>query len=124
MPRTSPVLFPGTSRLLSSLGERVRLARLRRCYSAVNVSARAGITRSTLYRVEQGDPGVSIGTYASVLKVLGLHNDIDGLAKDDALGRKLQDLNLPVRRTARRKQKTPASELANTLTETPPASKP
>jgi DNA-binding XRE family transcriptional regulator len=68
------------------------------------VAGRAGITRSTLYRIEAGDPGVSIGTHASVLKVLGLQGDIDGLAKDDALGRKLQDLELPVRRVRRRIQ--------------------
>ncbi len=104
MPRTIPILFPGMSRQLTALGERVRLARLRRRYSATDVAARAGITRSTLYRVEQGDPGVSLGTYASVLKVLGLQGDLDGVAKDDVLGRKLQDLNLPVRRSAPRKK--------------------
>jgi transcriptional regulator with XRE-family HTH domain len=82
------------------MGERVRLARLRRRMSASTVAARAGITRSTLYRVEEGDPGVSLGTYASVLKVLGLHSDLELVAKDDVLGRKVQDLNLPLRRRA------------------------
>lgn len=41
--------------------------------------------------------GGSIGTYASFLRVLGLQADLDVLAKDDALGRKLQDMNLPSR---------------------------
>jgi transcriptional regulator with XRE-family HTH domain len=77
------------------------------------VAARAGVTRSTLYRVEAGDPGVSIGTYASVLRVLGLQTDLDAVAKDDALGRKLQDMELPLRRVApRRKRSAGADEPA------------
>lgn len=106
MPRTTPLLFPAASRQLEALGERVRLARLRRQYSTSMVASRAGVTRSTLYRVETGDPGVSIGTYASVLRVLGMHGDLDAVAKDDALGRKLQDLELPARRVAPRKKRS------------------
>ena len=104
MPRTHPVLFPATSRTLEALGERLRLARLRRRLSAATLAVRAGVTRSTLYRAEHGDPGVSLGTYASVLRVLGLHADLDMVARDDVLGRKLQDLDLPVRRRAPRRK--------------------
>lgn len=103
MPRITPVLFPPSTRQLVALGDRLRLARLRRQYSAESVAKRAGIARGTLYRVEAGDPGVSIATYASVLRVLGLQADLDLIARDDALGRKLQDLDLPVRKTAPRK---------------------
>lgn len=110
MPRITPVLFPAASRQLEALGERVRLARLRRQYSTTMVASRAGITRSTLYRVEAGDPGVSIGTYAGVLRVLGLQGDFDAVAKDDALGRKLQDMELPVRRVAPRKKRAVSAE--------------
>ena len=106
MPRTLPVLFPATAHQLQALGDRLRLARLRRRYSAATVAERAGITRSTLYRAEKGDPGVALGTYASVLRVLGLHGDFDAVARDDELGRKLQDLELPVRRTAPRRKKS------------------
>jgi transcriptional regulator with XRE-family HTH domain len=91
--------FP-LAKQLRDLGERLQLARLRRRYSATTVAARAGITRMTLYKVEKGDPGVSVGTYASVLRVLGLPGDLDLLARDDVLGRKLQDLELPVRKIA------------------------
>ena len=103
--RGSPMLFPRAIRQLEGLGERVRLARLRRQYSATTVASRASITRSTLYRVEAGDPGVSIGTCASVLRVLGLQADLDAVAKDDALGRKLQDMELPIRRVAPRRKR-------------------
>jgi transcriptional regulator with XRE-family HTH domain len=103
MPRTIPILFPPSARQLSALGERLRLSRLRRRYSSETVAKRAGVARGTLYRVEKGDPGVSIATYASVLRVLGLQDDLDLVARDDVLGRKLQDLNLPVRKVAPRR---------------------
>jgi len=103
LPRTTPTLFPPSIRQLTALGERLRMARLRRRYSSESVAKRSGIARATLYRLEQGDPGVSIATYASILRVLGLQDDLDLLARDDVLGRKLQDLNLPVRKTAPRR---------------------
>lgn len=106
MPRTRPVLFPATARQLEALGERLRLARLRRRFSATTVAERAGITRSTLHRAESGDAGVALGTYVSVLRVLGLHADLDAVALDDELGRKLQDLDLPERRTALRRRQS------------------
>jgi len=79
------------------------MARLRRRYSAESVATRAGVARATLYRVEKGDPGVSLATYASVLRVLGLQGDLDLVARDDVLGRKLQDLKLPPRKVAPRR---------------------
>jgi transcriptional regulator with XRE-family HTH domain len=103
MPRTTPVLFPPATRQLIMLGERLRMARLRRRYSAESVAKRAGIARATLFRVEEGNPGVSIATIVSVLRVLGLQGDLDLLGRDDILGRKLQDLQLPVRKTAPRR---------------------
>lgn len=120
MPRTTPTVFPPATRQLTSLGERLRLARLRRRYSAESVAKRAGVARGTLYRVEEGDPGVSLATYASVLRVLGLQNDLDLVARDDVLGRKLQDLKLPTRKVAPRRtsQKNPAADANSSV---PPA---
>jgi len=74
------------------LGERLRLARKRRKITAVLMAQRVGVSRDTLNRVEKGDPVVSLGTYLRVLRVLGLDADLDLIAADDALGRKLQDL--------------------------------
>lgn len=93
-------LPPPLAKQLHELGERLQLARLRRRYSAATVAARSGVTRMTLYKVEKGDPGVSMGTYVNVLRVLGLSGNMDLLARDDVLGRKLQDLELPVRKIA------------------------
>jgi len=91
------------------LGTRLRLARLRRRFSSEAVASRAGITRMTLYKVEKGDPGVRMGVYASVLRVLNLQAGLNLLAQDDELGRKLQDLNLPERRVAPRRKTPPTS---------------
>jgi len=94
MPRTRPLPFTGASRQLEALGDRLRLARKRRRISAVLMAERVGISRDTLHRVEKGDATVSLGTYLRVLRVLGLDADLDRLAAEDTLGRKLQDLAL------------------------------
>ena len=104
MPRTTPALLPRLSRELASVGERLRQARLRRAYAAETIAQRAGITRKTLGRVEQGDPAVSLGVYARVLQALGLDADLAHIARDDELGRRLQDLRLQQPRRAPRKK--------------------
>ena len=75
--------------MLSELGERLKLARLRRKLGSVVVAQRAGISRSSLYKVEKGDPGATLGSYVRVLDVLGLTADISALAADDKVGRKI-----------------------------------
>jgi transcriptional regulator with XRE-family HTH domain len=94
MPRKPPVVFPQEQRLLSQLGERLKLARLRRKLSNAVVAQRAGISRTSLYKVEAGDAGATMGTYLRVMAVLGLEADINALGADDKVGRKLQDLVL------------------------------
>jgi transcriptional regulator with XRE-family HTH domain len=94
MGKTTPSLVPRVARLLDGLGAHLKLARLRRKYSAEIVAQRAGITRRTLSKVEQGDPAVALGVYARVMQVLRLEDDLALLAKDDELGRKLQDAGI------------------------------
>ena len=94
MGKTTPLLVPRVVRLLDGFGTLLKLARLRRKYSAEVVAQRAGITRRTLSKVEQGDPAVALGIYARVMQVLRLENDLALLAKDDELGRKLQDAGI------------------------------
>ena len=98
MARKAQILFPLGEQQFSALGERLRLARLRRGITMMQMAQRAGITRATLYRAEAGDPGASLGVYFNLLRVLGLQADLDKVAADDALGRKLQDMELPERR--------------------------
>lgn len=96
-------LLPALQRLLAELGVNVRLARLRRRLSASQVAERAGISRPTLRAIENGDPAVSFGCYASVLLCLGLEGGLALIAKDDVLGRKLQDAGLPLKARASRR---------------------
>jgi len=103
MANKSPVLLPRLKRILSELGDNIKLARLRRKLSAEQVAERADISRSTLYSIEKGYEGVGIGHYLSVLHVLGLEKDILLVAKDDELGRKLQDIGLVTKKRAPKK---------------------
>ena len=100
MPQKTTSPLPSLQRLLTEVGENIRLARLRRRFSATLVAERSGMSRPTLVAVERGDPAVSLGAYANVLFCLGLEKDLMQIAKDDVLGRKLQDAALPIKRRA------------------------
>jgi transcriptional regulator with XRE-family HTH domain len=102
-------LLPSAQKVLDKFGENIKLARLRRRLSAEQIAERAGISRSTLWLVEMGNPGVSIGTYVQILFVLGLEKDFLNIASDDILGRKLQDAKLLIKKRAP-KMKTKKSE--------------
>ena len=70
------------------------------------VALRAGISRTSLYKVEKGDPTATLGTYLRVMAVLGLDGDILTLAADDKVGRKLQDLALTAPAAKPRRSRT------------------
>ncbi len=88
------ILFPKHKKMLEVFGENMKLARKRRRLTMVQVAERADISRNTLYLIEKGSPGVSLGAVFNVLRTLGLENDILKLAADDELGRRLQDIEL------------------------------
>lgn len=98
-------LLPSQERVLQGLGENVRMARLRRDLSSAQVSERAGVARATLARLEQGDGGVSLANLLKVLFALGLEADLLAVARDDAMGRRLQDLGLLERKRASKKDR-------------------
>ena len=100
MPKKKIVLLPKTRRILLELGDNIKLARLRRRLSSEQVSERANISRPTLSAIEKGSPSVSIGLYLQVLQVLGFEKDLSSVAKDDELGRKLQDARIVTRKRA------------------------
>ena len=96
-------LLPSQKRILETLGENIRLARLRRDLSAEQVAERADISRTTLMKVERGNEGVSMGNYFRVLAILGFEKDLINVAQDDELGRMLQDAKLYVKERASKK---------------------
>jgi DNA-binding XRE family transcriptional regulator len=96
--RSSGVPIP-VRRALRKLGSDIRDARRRRRIPVAIMAERASISRTTLYKVEKGDPGVSLGTYATVLFVLGLVERLGELAdvRHDSVGLELEEENLPQR---------------------------
>lgn len=86
------------------VGEQIKLARLRRDLSVAQVAERATCSPLTVSRIEKGTPTVAIGIYLRVLYALQLDDDILLLAKDDVLGRTLQDMNMSHRERASKKR--------------------
>ena len=105
MTRPARPVFPRAQARLSALGERLRAARLRRRVTQAEMAARVGVSRETIVRVEQGDPKVGVAVLVRMLGVLGLEADLDLLAASDEIGRRLQDLALPLRSRARRAER-------------------
>lgn len=95
-------IFPKEQKVLTEFGERIRLARLRRNISTETMAIRAACSRMTLHKAELGSPTVAFGTYARILAALHLLDDISLLARDDELGRRLQDLEMPKRRVRKK----------------------
>lgn len=90
---------------MQTVGEQIRLARLRRNLSIAQVAERATCSPLTISRIEKGVPTVAIGIYLRVLYALQLDDDILLLAKEDAIGKALQDLSLKKRERASKKNK-------------------
>jgi transcriptional regulator with XRE-family HTH domain len=109
--RIAPPLPLPVKRALAKLGQDIRSARVRRRITTTTMAERAFITRMTLRKVERGDPGVSLGIYATVLFVLGLTQHLADLAdvRSDEVGLQLEEEHLPKRiRHAGTRRKEPA----------------
>lgn len=99
MNKRTITIYPTIEKNLKTMGEQIKLARLRRELSVTLVCERADISRSTLWKIEKGDPSISIGAYVMVLHALGgLDKDILYIAKDDETGRLFQDLKLKTKK--------------------------
>ena len=85
------------------VGEQIKLARLRRNLSMSQVAERSTCSPLTVGRIEKGASTVAIGIYLRVLYALQLDDDILLLAKEDAMGKALQDLSLKKRERASKK---------------------
>lgn len=103
--KSAPAILPKNLKILTELGEHIQLARLRRRLSAEQIAERTGISRKTVYNIEQGSPTVAIGSFLQVLFVLGLEKDLSMVAAADPLGRKLQDAGIVTGKRAPRQTK-------------------
>ena len=110
---TSPI---PVRRALRKLGHDIRDARRRRRIPVAIMAERASISRMTLNKVEKGEPGVAMGTYATVLFVLGMADRLADLAdpKNDAVGLALEEEHLPQRIRRTHKEKPARPEQAST----------
>ena len=88
---------------MQTVGEQIKLARLRRNLSVAQVAERATCSPLTVTRIEKGTPTVAIGIYLRVLYALQLDDDILLLAQKDEMGHALQDLALKHRERASKK---------------------
>lgn len=102
---TEYVIYPSMKKKLETMGKQIKLARLRRNLTVELVAERANVSKTTVWAVEKGSPTVAMGIYACVLAAIGLGDDILLLAKDDEVGRAMQDLNLRVRARASSKKR-------------------
>jgi len=95
---------------LAKLGADIMVARKKRRISTISMAERAFISRSTLYKVERGDPTVSMAVYATVLAILGLVEGLGDIAdrRDDTLGLDLDEEDLP-KSIINRRRKTGSS---------------
>lgn len=99
------VVHPSIARGIARLGRDISRARRARRISTTDMAARMGVGRSTLHRLEQGDPGVSLNTLAMALSVLGLFGRLAELvdpAADD-IGLMLAEKTLPRNVVSRRR---------------------
>lgn len=87
------------ARALRKLGHDIRDARRRRRILAEIAAERASISRTTLVKIEKGEPGVAIGNYAVVLFVMGMTDRLADLAdpRNDTVGLQLEEEHLPQR---------------------------
>jgi len=110
--RSSVALPIPVRHALRKLGHDLRDARRRRRISVAIAAQRASISRTTLVKIEKGDPGVALGLYATVVFVLGMVEHLADLAdpKNDTVGLQLEEEQLPQRIRSARKQRRTGEE--------------
>lgn len=87
-------LTPRLRKLNAALGQRIVVARIARKITQAQMAERAGVSRTTLSKLEAGDASISLGTLIQVLAILGLESDMDLLVGDDKVGQQLANAAL------------------------------
>jgi transcriptional regulator with XRE-family HTH domain len=81
MTKTRPPLLSPVAAALATLGADLKNLRLRRQMPMAYAAGRVAISRSTLYKIERGDPNVSLGIYTILLHSYGLLERVERLAE-------------------------------------------
>lgn len=106
MRKASYHILPNTERILADMGEQIKNARLQKNVTVELLAERSGVSRTSIWKVERGDPSVAMGIYAAVLH--GLNNmdrDLLLIAKDEPMIEKWKELNLNTRKRASRRER-------------------
>ena len=98
MPSAPAIPLPA-AHALRKLGRDLALARRKRGLATADMAGRLFVSRDTLWRLERGDPTVSLGTLATAAFVLQLHDRLANLAApaSDDLALSLDERRLPQR---------------------------
>ncbi len=97
---TDQLLLKKEEKILLKLGKQIKQARLRRLMKAVTLALNAGIGRMTLYKLEKGNAGVSIGVLLKVLLILGLQTHLENIASEDPIAKKQIKKGIPLKKRA------------------------
>ena len=84
---------------VTQLGQRIRVARIRRGWSVADLASKAGVNRNTLTALELGKPGTAVGVCFTVLWALGLDKSLEAVADPDTdlHGKALEASRRPMR---------------------------
>lgn len=112
IPEALTTLPPIATLAIRKLGENLAIARVRRKESQRLWAQRLGVSIPTLIRMEQGEPGVSVGVYATALWLMGRVQALSELAdpKHDQGA-----LELDVRQAVKRRAVRAASSIDGRL---------
>ncbi len=76
MPAAAPSLADAVAARLVAIGVRIRAHRKKLGVNGTTAAEAAGMSRVTLYRIERGEPSVTMGAYIGALDALGLELDV------------------------------------------------
>ncbi len=101
--KNNQILLPPEQKILKEMGKNFKLARLRRNLAMSLICERSNVSRATLWKIENGDPSVSIGNYISVAHAIGgFEKDFLKICSDDYLGKTLTDLGIIIKNRGKR----------------------